>query len=173
MCGHCGGYTGWKYHTAIWDATGDTQRPGQRIREWTYEITVYYWDAQRPARPPTTQSPTEWLNNLIVHASWCYLCSSTTGGIIGINCYHSSCTPTARAFMSLLVIPRFDWWWVRNVRYHRMFPPPNLELNAKMMWHHTRLLLGFVMLWKSPMTTSGVFFGKPPVAENDCTTTRQ
>ena len=47
------------------------------------------------------------------------------------------------------------------------------ELNAKMMWHHTRLLLGFVMLWKSPMTTSGVLFGRPPVAENDCTTPRQ
>ena len=41
MCGHCGGYTGFKYHTTIWDATGYTQRPGQRIREWTYEITVY------------------------------------------------------------------------------------------------------------------------------------
>ena len=27
--------------TAIWDATGYTQRPGQRIREWTYEITMY------------------------------------------------------------------------------------------------------------------------------------
>ena len=57
--------------------------------------------------------------------------------------------------------------------FRLMFPPPNLELNAKMMWHHTRLLLGFVMLWKSPMTTSGVPFGKPPVAENDCTTPRQ
>ena len=43
--------------------------------------------------------------------------------------------------------------------------PPNLELNAKMMWHHTRLPLGFEMRWKSPMTTSGVLYGRPPVAE--------
>ena len=63
--------------------------------------------------------------------------------------------------------------WVRNVHYHRMSPLPNYELNVKMMWHHTRLLLGFVMLWKSLMTTSGVLFGKPLVAGNDCTTPRQ
>ena len=46
-----------------------------------------------------------------------------------------------------------------------MFLPPNLEPNAKMMWHHTHLLLGFAMRFKSPMTTSGDLFGKPPVAE--------
>ena len=54
-----------------------------------------------------------------------------------------------------------------------IFRPPSLELNAKMMWHHTRLPLGFGMHWKSPMTTSGVPFGRPPVAENDYMTPRQ
>ena len=71
------------------------------------------------------------------------------------------------------VIPHFDLWWVKNVHYHRMFPLPNFELNVKMMWHHTRLLLGFEMLWRSPMTTFGILFGKLQVAGNDCTTPRQ
>ena len=61
----------------------------------------------------------------------------------------------------------------RNVCCHRMFRPPSLELNAKMMWHHNRLPLGFEMRWKSPMTTSGVPFGRPQVAGNDYTTPRQ
>ena len=42
MCRYGGRYTGGEHHTTIWNATGYTQRPGQRIREWTDEITVYF-----------------------------------------------------------------------------------------------------------------------------------
>ena len=41
----------------IWDATGYTQQPGQRIREWNH--CVLCWDARRPAQLPITQSRTE------------------------------------------------------------------------------------------------------------------
>ena len=57
--------------------------------------------------------------------------------------------------------------------YHKMFRPPSLGLNVKMMWHHTRLPLGFGMHWRSLMITSGVLYGKPPVAGRDYTILRQ
>ena len=48
-----------------------------------------------------TQSRTGWWRGLIVLVWWCCPCLWTTGGIIGTNCYHSSCTPIVRVFTNL------------------------------------------------------------------------
>ena len=44
----------------------------------------------------------------------------------------------------------------RSVRCRKTSRPPSLELNGKMMWHHTHLLHGFGTRWKWRMIMSGV-----------------
>ena len=101
----------------------------------------------------TIQSQMTWLNNLIESASWCCPCSSMTGGIIGMSCYHMSCTHTARVSTSRPVTLHFVSWWGNSAVYHRMFPLLNLELTGNMTYHHIRSQLGFGTPWRSLMIT--------------------
>ena len=111
---------------------------------------VPFWDVLRLELPHTIQSRMAWSNALIERASWCCPCSSTTGGIIGMSCYHVSCTRIELVSTSRPVTLHFVSWWGKSALCHRMFPLLNFVLTGNMTYRHIHSRLGSGMHWRSP-----------------------
>ena len=97
----------------------------------------------------TGLNQTAWLNDLIKCVSWCCPCSSMTGVIIGMSCYHMSCMPTELVSTSPPGTPHFASWWEKSAHYRMMFLLLNLELTGNMINRNTHLRLGSGMPWRS------------------------